>query len=292
MTKVTNCKLLVLLLIFSPFSAIPNNDKWHTVGADVSRLPLTEDDETRLIEPVELLTIESFLPLVFEMLKEPGRGFIPGDTMNYSILNGTTKADYHLFSVIYHPTGSPEHLGEYIEILSHDIFTQQINLKKGWNIFSVNLLPLNNDLKDIMQQLTAKNSLLTVQDQAGKTFENWGPFGGWVNNIGKISEKEGYKINVRNDCVLKITGRIINFPLTISLSKGWNTIAYPKKMPMDALQFLQPLIANGTLEKVLDETGNSMEPDANGEWINTIGTIKPNKGYQIKVTEAGELVIR
>jgi len=41
-------------------------------------------------------------------------------------------------------------------------------------------------------------------DEAGKTIENFGAFGGWKNNIGNFVPGKGYKVNVTGNCTLTI----------------------------------------------------------------------------------------
>ncbi|KAF0234059.1 MAG: hypothetical protein FD181_3727 [Prolixibacteraceae bacterium] len=75
---------------------------------------------------------------------------------------------------------------------SHDIITQEISLKTGWNIFSANVLPEDRNLKNMLQPLIDANYLIKVMDETGKSIENLGIYGGWVNNIGDIQATEGY----------------------------------------------------------------------------------------------------
>jgi hypothetical protein len=41
-------------------------------------------------------------------------------------------------------------------------------------------------------------------DEAGKTIENFGAFGGWKNNIGNFLPGKGYKVNVTAACTLSV----------------------------------------------------------------------------------------
>ncbi|MDP3915996.1 MAG: hypothetical protein Q8R96_19890 [Bacteroidota bacterium] len=106
--------------------------------------------------------------------------------------------------------------------------TQNINLLNGWNIFSANVLPEVRDMMPIVQPLINAGQLVKVMDEAGNAIEDFGTFGGWVNNIGNIQATEGYKVNVNANCVLEITGDQIALPLSISLTSGWNIISFPQ----------------------------------------------------------------
>ncbi len=80
----------------------------------------------------------------------------------------------------------------------------------------------------------------------------------------------------------------------ISLQTGWNLMSFrvePENWNM--LQIVQPLIDQGVLYKVLNETGGSIFhlpfPPPNGQWSNTIGNMANTEGYYVKVTGDGNL---
>jgi Leucine-rich repeat (LRR) protein len=80
-----------------------------------------------------------------------------------------------------------------------------INLVAGWNIISY---PGSNlqDAKAIVQSLIDAGKLKKVMDEAGKTIENYGAFGGWKNSIGNFAPGKGFKVNVAENCTLSISG--------------------------------------------------------------------------------------
>jgi hypothetical protein len=59
--------------------------------------------------------------------------------------------------------------------------------------------------KAVFQTLIDGGFLKKVMNEKGETIEDYGTFGGWINNIGDFKPGEGYKVNVNADCVLKIT---------------------------------------------------------------------------------------
>jgi Leucine-rich repeat (LRR) protein len=82
-------------------------------------------------------------------------------------------------------------------------FPFAIPLKKGWNVISYPHLEAFNGL-DVVQQLIDRNVLIKVQDETGKSIEDYGIFGGWTNTIGNFVVGEGYKIKVSEDDILLI----------------------------------------------------------------------------------------
>ena len=79
-----------------------------------------------------------------------------------------------------------------------------ISLSAGWNIISY---PCTSpqDAKALVQPLIDGGKLIKVMDEAGKTIENFGIFGGWQNSIGNFLPGKGYKVNVTVACTLRIT---------------------------------------------------------------------------------------
>lgn len=170
--------------------------------------------------------------------------------------------------------------------------TQSIDLKKGWNIFSSYLVPLNPDMYAVQKLLRENGQLIKVQDKGGNTYEEWGTKEGWINNIGELQEQEGYRIKVKSDCVLEITGQPVYLPLNIEVRNGWNLISFPYNGVIDAMIVIQPLIDAGILEKIQDEKGNSIEHWSTSiGWINGIGNFKAGEGYKVLVNANGVLAI-
>ncbi|KAF0234058.1 MAG: hypothetical protein FD181_3726 [Prolixibacteraceae bacterium] len=79
-----------------------------------------------------------------------------------------------------------------------------INLPLGWSIISY---PKSDevDAATVVQPLVTNGKLIKVQDEAGNSYENWGMFGGWVNNIGNFKPGEGYKVKVNANTQLTIS---------------------------------------------------------------------------------------
>ena len=162
----------------------------------------------------------------------------------------------------------------------------------GWNIISTYVVPTNVNLKDIFQPLINSGNLKKVMEEAGKTIENFGIFGGWINNIGSLSVTEGYKVKLAADATLSIEGSPVGLPLDIPLSNGWNIISYPCPTAQDGKALVQPLINAGKLLKVMDESGKTIENyGIFGGWRNNIGNFTPGKGYKVSVASNCTLTI-
>lgn len=161
---------------------------------------------------------------------------------------------------------------------------QNISMKSGWNLISANVLPVNSDILLNFKTLIDNGQLNKVMDESGKSIENFGAFGGWINKIGNWVSSEGYKVNVREACNLNLSGAPVSLPANIDLFAGWNIISFPNSSPQDAMVLFQALIDQHKLKKVMDESGKTIENFAGfGGWINKIGNLNPGKGYKVNV---------
>lgn len=79
----------------------------------------------------------------------------------------------------------------------------EIPLKTGWNIMGFPRETAANGMA-VVAQLIVRGSLEKVQDQQGKTIENTGSLGGWVNHIGDFQPGAGYLIKVNREEILAL----------------------------------------------------------------------------------------
>lgn len=159
---------------------------------------------------------------------------------------------------------------------------QEINLNTGWNILSFNVEPDNKNLLNIVQPLIDAEKLHKIIDEGGNILQHM-PWG-WVNNIGNMSNTEGYYAKVSSGVTLSIHGTAVQCPFDIDLFIGWNIMGYPCQNPEDAMSVLQVLIDDEKVDKVIDENGNIIQYMPWG-WVNNIGDLLPGEGYYIKLSE-------
>ena len=79
----------------------------------------------------------------------------------------------------------------------------------------------------------------------------------------------------------------------INLTAGWNIISIgmsPTGSPL-LIDILQPLIDAGTLVKVIDDKGNTIENLGSDTWFESIGGLLATDGYQVKVSENTSLEV-
>ncbi|MFY9152753.1 MAG: T9SS type A sorting domain-containing protein [Prolixibacteraceae bacterium] len=179
-----------------------------------------------------------------------------------------------------------------VELVSYVELTQNYTLLKGYNLISSYVTPSNADAAIVTKPLRDLALLVKMLDEAGNSLEDWGAFGGWINNVGSIQKTEGYKIKVADNCTLHVTGRPVVLPLDIALKAGWNIVSFPRTDEVNAISVIQPLIDANVLVKVQDEAGNSIEDwGIFGGWKNGIGNFSSGKAYKIKVNANATLTI-
>jgi hypothetical protein len=227
-------------------------------------------------------------------------GYTAGNAISYKLYDKSQDFEYSNVSAVYDsfdPSWSADGkftLGAtaFVELTGLTKVNQNIALNTGWNIISANVIPDNLNLKDIFQSLIDAGRLKKVMDEAGKTIENFGAYGGWKNNIGNLNTAKGYKVNVTAASTLSIEGIPVSLPFDIALNAGWNIISYPSATAQDAKALFQTLIETGKLKKVMDEAGKTIENfGAYGGWKNNIGNFLPGKGYKVNVTSNCTLTI-
>ncbi len=177
---------------------------------------------------------------------------------------------------------------KYANVIYYEGTVYPIQLYTGWNLVSSPVTPFDIDMEAVMSELIDAGYLIKVQDEAGQAMDK-DLEGNWMNNIGDWSDTEGYYVRVNTDCILNIYGIPVALPLDVPLLAGWNIISYPKMTPEAAMTILQPLIDAGQLIKVQNESGQAIEKDMFGNWIDNIGNFVAGEGYHVKVTAVANI---
>jgi len=172
------------------------------------------------------------------------------------------------------------------------IYTTTLLFKEGWNIFSSNVIPDNRDLKVQLQPLINAGTLRKTLDESGNSIEYAGLSNGWVNTIGNLNQAKGYQVNVSDEIIASIEGSLVELPQVLNLKPGLNIVSYPSAFAQNARVLVQPLIDEGKLIKVQDETGKTIENFGDwGGWKNNLGNFISGKGYKIYVSDSGTMTV-
>jgi hypothetical protein len=156
-----------------------------------------------------------------------------------------------------------------------------IPLEKEWNLISVPFTGVKTHPKQIFRSLIRKGLLEYVSSPSGY-FKPKDPY----STLTSINSKEGYYIKL-NGPVNKIffRGRALT-DKTISLSAGWNMIAYYPDYELAVDKAFESLIASNTLQYVTGFVQGALVYDPDAPQSSTLNTLKPTKGYWVKVKEA------
>lgn len=290
-----------------------NHMNFLVVSAILEDLPLSVNDEiavfsglncvgvTQLTQAIDPADNTTFISISASEDDGSNNGFIDNDTIVFKIWDNINQKEMIAKAVSYRNEVSNWSInGKYtpgatsvVEIVSFVELTQSIDLIKGYNMISTYVTAENPDASVVTESLRDGGLLIKMLDEAGNSYENWGNFGGWINNIGSVSSTEGYKIKVAEDCSFQVTGRPIVLPFNIPLKAGWNIISFPRSDDVDALSVVQSLIDQNLLIKVQDESGNSIENwGVFGGWKNNIGSFGCCKAYKIKMNGDAILTIQ
>jgi len=240
----------------------------------------------------QTIGMQNILSVVVSRDDGTGNGFTQGNNITYKFWDCSASSEYLVQHVQYYnnqlnPVSPPAFdagATAFVELAATSEVCQTLDFSSGWNLFSVPVYTEPTDMLELFQPLITNTSLVKIQDETGKSLENWGIFGGWQNNIGDIVPTEGYKIKVDVAQTLEVCGTPVEYPFAVPLYSGWNITGYPQTLAINAMDIVQQLIDRGALIKVQDEKGNSIENwGIFGGWQNNIGNFVPGQGYKIKV---------
>jgi hypothetical protein len=149
---------------------------------------------------------------------------------------------------------------------------QTLYLVQGWDMYSTYIDPFNPLLDSMMSSVSTY--IILMKDENGNVF--WPIYN--VNNINFWTIGKGYQIKMTSYQILEICGTLIIPELTpLSLSSGWNIVAYLRQTPASIEQMLSNIVGNIIIVK--NGAGQIYWPIY---LLNQIGNMNPGSGYQLK----------
>ena len=156
-----------------------------------------------------------------------------------------------------------------------------IPLEKEWNLISVPFTGVKTRPNQIFSTLIWEGLLEYVSSPSGY-FKPGDPY----STLTSISSKEGYYLKLNGPAnKIFFRGRALT-DKTISLSAGWNMIAYSPDYELAVDKAFESLIASNTLQYVTGFVQGALVYDPDAPQSSTLNTLKPTKGYWVKVKEA------
>jgi hypothetical protein len=162
-----------------------------------------------------------------------------------------------------------------------------IPLRRGWNMISSNIEPLDNSIRNLFKSDMTEN-LAIVKDGDGKMYI---PFYD-IDDIGTWACTKGYQIYLTYHAdTLTITGLPLKPESTpIPLKRGWNMVSYLGQSASDIITELESIQD----KLIIARNGNGFIYIPAGvidEYpFNSIGTMVPGEGYQFYLTEDADLI--
>ncbi len=208
-------------------------------------------------------------------------GFSPGETVHFRVYRASTSTEWRFVTTGY-SLGSGLYAADGLMILSRfnvtGLGSLTLGLKQGWNLFSINLTPVQAGMDAVMTQVSA--DLVIVKNGQGRTYIPEFQ----INDIGNIDVRQGYKAYLSRAADLTVQGIPVDRVTTLELPPGWSMIGYWPDSPMPVADALAGILDFLVIAK--NGSGDTYLPQYG---INTIGSMEPGQGYQVYLSAAATL---
>jgi hypothetical protein len=241
--------------VFTPGGALAGAAIWNAVGP--ARLIAYGDDSTTA--KVE--------------------GFTPGQTMFFRLWQHTGGNRDYPATPTYSRGDGRFGTGDSARIsllTAQTRFTRRMMFNSGWSWISFNVMP---DTLDVVPLLDSLRHLAIISNGNGDFY-----IPGQFNGIGMIDVLQGYKIYLNAPDSLKFTGEEVLPNTPIPLRQGWNFISFLPTAPIAAEAALAGVSQQLALAK--NDAGGFYIPNL----INTLGSMRPGRGYRLYLNAADTLV--
>lgn len=170
-----------------------------------------------------------------------------------------------------------------------------MNLTKGWSMFSSPIEPYDEDVEAVLDDIPY--SVVFHFDSATMSWLYYIKDNPEASTLKEIEPGKAYLIDMEEQAELNISGRVVELPFELSLSKGWNMIGAPstEEVEIGSLK----VIVTADEEYTFDEAVQKGIVSAfvfkyeEGEWdyLDRSETLKPGEGYYFEVFEDCDVVI-
>ena len=216
-----------------------------------------------------------------DVLSAYGSAFASEEVFSWMIWDASTNT-YHDANAVYDETYPDTDIfsigGEsgILDLITREIFMQQINLSAGWGLYSTFISPDDGSLETVLGGVI--DDLVIMMSENGDIY--WPELG--INTIANLADGEGYQIKIGQDNLLEIEGDLIPSNFEMFMPAGWSYIAYLHQEAFGAESMMAPLADNLVILK--DGAGSVYWPFIG---VNALGggsgMMMPGLGYQIKV---------
>lgn len=211
-------------------------------------------------------------------------GFSAGEIFGFKVWKFEEAKEYKVEAIFEDPPQSPrdatdKYLRNALSMVQRlettSKITQNIQLRKSWNMISSYIIPENSNMLSIIASLG--NKVVLIKDENGIVTLPTGP-----DNLKNWNVRKGYKIRMIEEAVLSLTGIKAN-PATeaISLKKNWQIVSYLCDNGNTPSSQFGPISSKIVIVK--DQDGNSFLPSIP---TNSLKCLKPGLGYQIRALDS------
>ena len=160
------------------------------------------------------------------------------------------------------------------EFIGLILISVSIGLAIAFSTYSPEDPSLDSVLEGVVDNLTI------VKDEMGGVY--WPLLG--INNIGSLTDGEGYSIKATGVSMLEISGDLVPSDLSMYMPSGWSFIGYLHQEPADAAGMMSSLVDANNFIIMKDGSGNVYWPLIG---VNNIGDgsgmMNPGQGFAVKV---------
>ncbi len=153
--------------------------------------------------------------------------------------------------------------------------TQDIELSKGWNLISLNVLPASNSTEDVFALISNKVEIVKNADGFYKPTQ-----ASQLNSLKTVRIGEAYLVKMKSAATLSVTGEEPK-NVKVNLAAGWNLLGYPLSTEKTVSSTLLGIWSNATTIKNFD----AFKDKSSG----TLNNMKPGEGYYIYMKSADVL---
>ena len=153
---------------------------------------------------------------------------------------------------------------------------QILALRAGWSLVSSYIAPASAVLDDMFTGMAT--DMVILKNGQGRSYIPSVP----VNSIGLWVSSEGYLLKMAAARSLTLHGvKMAPESTPLSLPSGWSIMAYLRESELAITSALGGVASDIVLVK--DQNGKTYLPSLG---VNSIGTMKPGQGYQVKMASA------
>ena len=179
--------------------------------------------------------------------------------------------------------GGETHLPVSLDVVEGPVqAVRNVQLEMGWNMVSTNLQPDEADFAVLSRPLVDAGILRMIKDDRGHFMA---PAPNQFNNLDPWAVSKGYLVKVTEPAVLRLEGMSVMADEPLHLTQGWQMIAYYPRRAVNVVVALSGI--RDQLQVAKNGYGNFYIPSYN---FNNIGDMREGQGYQVRVTEAVDLV--